>query len=449
MKQALHILPAIALAKAGLPNSVALAKAGLLTTAVFLISSAPSLFGQNFTAADNLALNTPPSKTTSTQSLAQYLCAEQPDDAHKARVLYAWVSLNITYVDSTDENEVWATPEHLKRQAPMKVLQNRTAVCQGFANLFCALMVEAGLPCEVVTGLAKKADGKIAKLGHAWAAARINGTWQLFDPTWGVPPVGISRWKVVDKYFMADPEHFVLKHLPDDPMWQLLENPVTERRFRDASDEEILEFVDVGNKGEFKFRDTLDHWIAMDSASRMFGAESRVLRFNGSNERVVFGLGQRYWGLFFDLQYALDSLTYLAIMYDTTQIDTIRFQKQLSLMERYHKRASLLFERLKTAERVQKTEKFYAPNDVAALLEKIQGDMRAGVFEYLNHGLEGVLTQSQLAKLRYQFNLASQFYHRAESKMNCDKMARNCFDVRHNRSLMAIQLGQQQVRLVQ
>ncbi len=409
-----------------------------------------SLFSQNFFAVDKLALNTPPNKTASIKILSDYLCAEQPNDAHKARALYAWVTLNIAYVDSSGGRELWATPEFTKRQAPTRVLQNRTAVCQGYANLFCALMGEAGLPCEVVTGLVKNQDGDVEQIGHAWAAARIGKEWQLFDPTWGVPPTGLERWKVVDNYFMANPLEFVLTHLPDDPVWQLLENPVTERRFIQYSEEENWVFLQEEEEEEFKFRDTLELWASMDSLSRKFAAESRVLRFNGSNERVVFGLGQSYWGLFFELLNALDSITTEAIMTETLVIDTTWFEAQIDLMDRYHNRSRALFEQLETPERIEKAERFYTPKDVAALFDKIRGDMRTGYFEYLHHTMqEGVLEEHQIAQLRYQTALARQSYQLAERRIDCAKMAGHCFDISHNRSLVAIQLARRQLRFAQ
>ncbi len=409
-----------------------------------------SLFGQNFLAADKLALNAPPSKSTTIPTLAHYLCDEQPDEAHKIRAIYAWITLNVSYVDSTDERDLWATPAHLERQRPERVLQNRTAVCQGYANLFCALATSAGIPCEVVTGLVKNLDGEVEQIGHAWAAAQINGDWQLFDPTWGVPPPGMSRFKVQDEYFMAEPKWFLLRHLPDDPVWQLLENPVTEQEFRNWSDGETMAFLEQAPTDVFKFQDTLNTWLSVNAASRMFASESRVLRFNGSNERVVFGLGQTYWGMFFDLRNTLDSLTDEAILTDTLEIDTLWFEEKINLMRRYHDRARDLFARLETPERIEKAEKFYTPEDVRALLEKIQGDMRTAVFEYLLQSyVEEVLSAEQLAQLQYQRALAHRTYAAAEAKMDCSKLDGTCFEINHNRSLVAIQFAQRQVRYAQ
>lgn len=408
------------------------------------------LSAQNFAAVDKLALNTPPGKTTSVRTLAQYLCADQPDDVRKIRAIYAWITLHVAYVDSTNQRDLWATPEHLARQHPERVLQNRSAVCQGYANLFCALAREKGLPCEVVTGLVKNPDGEVEQIGHAWAAAQIEGQWRLFDPTWGVPPPGMTRWEVVDEFFMAAPQTFVLSHLPDDPMWQLLENPITERFFRESSDVDIEAFLLQDDERSFRFRDTLNHWQSMDSVARMFASEARVLQFNGSNDRVVFGLGQQYWGLFFDLRNTLDSLAEAAILEDRLTYDTLWFEAQIDQMDRYHERARTFFARLESEERIEKAEKFYQPEDVAAMLEKIRGDMHTGIFEHLlGEVQQAVLGERQLGELRYQLARAQEAYARAESRMDCRKLGGFCFEISHNRSLMAVQLAERQLRFAQ
>ncbi len=409
-----------------------------------------SLLGQNYFAVDKLALNTPPSKTTTIKTLAEYLCADQKDETYKARAIYAWVTLNVAYVDSTDVYALWATPEHLKRQSPDRVLHNRTAVCQGYANLYCALMNEAGLACEVVSGLVKNEAGEVGPIGHAWAAARIDGEWRLFDPTWGVPPPGMTRWEVVDKFFMADPKAFVLQHLPDDPLWQLLESPVSENRFRNASAEEILAFLESNAEEVFHFRDTLAHWYTMDSLRRLLASEGRILRFNGSNDRVIFGLGQSYWRLFFELRSHLNTLTDEAILSDTVSIDTAWFETQIGLLGSYHLRAQQLFERLETPERIEKTAELYSPEEVDALLNKIRGDMWTGVFEYWLHRMPpGVLNERQVAQLNYQSRQLQQCYARSEQTLDCAKIGNRCFDISDNRSLVAIQMAQRQMRFAQ
>lgn len=401
--------------------------------------------GQNFEATDHHARNIPRSHTHSIQSLAEQLCSNQSDATHKARAIYTWITANISYHDEMPEGELWATPEHLERQRAEQVLQGRTAVCQGYANLFCALAQEAGLPCEIVTGIIKNEEGQVELVGHAWVAAQVGKEWHLFDPTWGK-----TDGQVSEKYFMAKPADFIRFHLPDDPVWQLSENPVTERRFRDPKFEITLDHEVWSKSGDFKFRDTLAHWLSLDSVSRQIAAESRILRFNGSNDRVLFGLGQRYWGLFFDLRGLLDSLTTEAILKDSVQLDTLWFDLQFTLLQQYHGRARALFDRLETKERREKAQKFYTPQDVAAMIDKLRGDLRTSTFQYLIHLLQpGTLSEKQLGKLRFQKARAWEEYAKAEKKLDCSKLPNECFEINHNRSLMAIQLAQRQVRFAQ
>lgn len=419
----------------------------LLATTVFPFLR---LEAQNFAEPDRLALETPPSKTKSIKSLAQFLSSGFSSETEKTRAIFAWVTLNIAYVDSSDERELWATPEHLLRQKPENVLRNRSAVCQGYANLFCALMQEAGIPCEVVTGLVKNADGEVEAIGHAWAAARVEGQWRLFDPTWAVPGPGLGRFEVQDQYFMADPVRFVMNHLPDDPVWQLLESPLSVNRFRTSDNQEILRFLKDGFESGFHFQDTLDQWVALDSIQRLFTAENRILNFNGQNDRVVFGLGQQYWGMFFDLKASLDSLLDESVLTDTVFIDTLWFERQMLHLEQYHRKAREIFTRLETPERIERAEKFYSPEDVAALFEKMRGDLRCGLFEYYLHGIPpGAPEEKDLAALQFHLQQARRHYEQAETGLNCKKMAGACFDIAHNRSLTSIQLAQRQLRFAQ
>lgn len=401
------------------------------------------MLGQSFSQVDKHALLAPPAVVKSVKTLAHFLTHGQPDEIHKARAIYAWITLHITYVDSTDEHELWATPEHLIRQNPEKVLQNRTAVCQGYANLFCALADEAGIPCQVVTGIVKNMEGKIEPVGHAWAAAQLAGEWYLFDPTWGVPPANDPERKVLDMYFMADPTEFLLQHLPDDPVWQLLENPITEKQFRSASDEEILAWMRKRKEETFKFRDTLATWLKMGPLMRLFSSEGRVLRFNSSNERVIFDLGQNYWPFLFDIRRTLDSLTQKAILENDLNYDSVWFEKQLELMERYHARARDLFSKLRTPERIEKANRFYTPKEMAALFDRLRGDMRTGIFEAISNAYPpDLITETVAAQLAFQFARAKEHYDKCEKKINCDKFSSECFNIKHNQSLMSIKLGE-------
>lgn len=400
---------------------------------------------QPFSAIDEHSLNAPNSRTRTIPKLAQYLAEESDNDVEKLRAIYAWITLNISYEDDYPMSDFWATPEYIEDQSAPQVLHNRSAVCQGYANLFCALAKELALPCEVVTGIVKDPDGSIPRLGHAWVAAKADGVWRLFDPTWGVPVPGSGAYTVNERYFMPPPERFVVNHLPDDPVWQLLEKPVEERVFRESSNAEISAYLSEAGEDKFAFRDTLEYWLSLDSVHRMLNMENRVLQFNGSNERAVFSLGQNYWGMFYDLHRLLDSLADETILQDSVQLDTSWFLAQTLLLEQYHNHARSLFDRMESPERRAQAVKFYSPDDVAALLYKLKGSMWTGQFERTYHQNADLPDEQQLDELRRLIARADAEYLASERTLNCDKIYNICLEIWHNRSLAYIQMAQREV----
>ncbi len=114
------------------------------------------------TEIENHALSVPPDRTANVKALASSLTSSRAkyvssvcDNAFhlqlaKAYAIYFWVAVNITYDVAT-----WQT--YLNEDVAMKVdaktvLQRRSAVCLGYAKLFQALAMEAGLQVEVITG---------------------------------------------------------------------------------------------------------------------------------------------------------------------------------------------------------------------------------------------------------------------------------------------------------
>lgn len=397
---------------------------------------------------DELARNAPVKATSSVEQLAGYFVRNTPDQRGCIRAIYAWVTLHVRYLDTSNRSIIWATPEHIDRQRPERVLENRTAVCQGFANLFQALAARAGIECQVVTGIVKNEDGEVMAVGHAWVAAKVQGQWYLFDPTWSKPERH-QPWVVNDQYFMTPPEQFVLNHLPDDPAWQLLENPVHEERFRRDDADALSRFLKETNHEVFSYQDTLNTWLALDTVQRLLQAENRILEFNGRNERVIFSLGQNYWGLFFDLRAQLDTLADRSIIDETIQIDTQYFMSQLALMQQYHQRAQFHFDKLTEPERVAQAEKFYSPGDVAAIVIKLQGDLWTAVFENTHENTKNNISEKTLADIQGLSQRARSAYHLAIKKLDCNKLGPSCYEVWHNLSLMDLQLAERYATFAQ
>ncbi len=408
-----------------------------------------TLQGQGYHAIDQHCLNTPNSRTRSVAKLASHLAEAASTDLEKLRAIYAWITLHIDYDDHYSSSDFWATPEYLEEQSAENVLHNRSGVCQGYANLFCVLAREMGLPCEIVTGIVKENNGAVPELGHAWVAAAAAGEWYLFDPTWGVPTRGMNAFTVNDTYFAPPPERFVLNHLPDDPVWQLLGKPVSERLFRRGNNQEITQYLSEAPDVAFAYSDTLRQWLAMDATQRMWHMELRILEFNDSNERAVFSLGQNYWGLFYEQFRVLDSLADDSILLDSIDLDTTWFLGQVALLEKYHSRARELLSRLESRERIAYAEKFYAPADVSAIAHKLKGAMWSGRFEKALHRSAEHSDKDALDEMCRLLLLADKEYALSESTLDCGKIYNTCLEIWHNRSLSYIQMAQREVNMLE
>lgn len=109
------------------------------------------------------------------------------------------------------------------------MLKERKTLCDGYTNLFKALANEANLTAVTVEGYTKGDTGSKFKGRHSWNAVKINGSWYLVDCTLGAGYTNFRRFN--EYYFFTPPSQFVNDHFPDDPKWQLLNNPLSEDEF--------------------------------------------------------------------------------------------------------------------------------------------------------------------------------------------------------------------------
>lgn len=182
-----------------------------------------------FEAIDRHALSAPASVEKSVQSLARYLVRPAKNDEEKARAIFRWIAEHITY-----DTRSYFTGS-IRSVESDDVLKNRTAVCGGFSGLFKSLGKEAGLDVENISGYAKGYDYRVGKrfkgpANHAWNAVRIDGTWSLFDATWGAGYIndqGRFEREFDEHFFRTPPGEMIYTHFPEDLRWQLLDSPVT------------------------------------------------------------------------------------------------------------------------------------------------------------------------------------------------------------------------------
>jgi hypothetical protein len=177
------------------------------------------------------ALVIPAEDTHTPATLSQYLRTHTTSQKEFVRQLYSWIVWNISYDVANMYN-----PDYYKDtlDAAIKTLSTKAGVCQGYANLYYLTCKEAGIPVQLIGGYTKT-QGRIDNASHAWVAVKLDTTWYLTDPTWGAGVMNNNKFvrKPVDSYFLVAPAAFIKNHMPFDPLWQLLDHPVSNAAFRD------------------------------------------------------------------------------------------------------------------------------------------------------------------------------------------------------------------------
>jgi hypothetical protein len=176
--------------------------------------------------------------------LAYTLTKDYSTEKEKLRSIFSWIADHISYrvkknygsgklaaginrLQFTDTAH-WKSANDVVAET---VLQNTSAVCDGYARLFKTLCDYAGLRSAIITGFAKGDLSRQLKFrcNHTWNAVYIDSAWQLLDITWASGYTNYSGDEFVkrfdDTYFLAPPENFMRDHFPDDLRWTLMEKP--------------------------------------------------------------------------------------------------------------------------------------------------------------------------------------------------------------------------------
>ena len=107
------------------------------------------------------------------ENIVQKIEQSYSTDYEKTVAIYRFVTNNTEY----DTENLNGSSYTLKYSA-YAALINKTAVCQGYANLIYRLALELGIDCRIISGIG-------AGEAHAWNAIRgDDGKYYLFDATW-------------------------------------------------------------------------------------------------------------------------------------------------------------------------------------------------------------------------------------------------------------------------
>lgn len=258
----------------------------------------PVAISQDFSKIDRYAEKTPKAVTKTPETLAKYLNKEAVTDLEKVRAYYVWIGKNIHY----DVHGFFSG--NIKSPSAQKTLKQRKSVCQGYAELFKAMCDYSQIPNYIVSGYSKgygfNPNRRITNPDHAWNVVKINNQWQLIDVTWSSGYVNEKKQfkqKFTFEFFLSNPHDFILKHLPSDPMWQLLSCPISVKDFR-KSDEDLKKQLKTASKNCFNYNDTIAAFEKLSPINQKVNTAERAYRYNPDNYEVP---GFAYLNLAYEL----------------------------------------------------------------------------------------------------------------------------------------------------
>ena len=114
----------------------------------------------------------------------------------KLDAIYNYICSHVTYDNVHKDDE-----SYKKQYTAYAALIDGTSVCQGYANLFYRLALEAGVDARII-------DGFGGGEPHAWNIAELNGIYYLLDSTWDS-----ATWEVYQdfdhyEYYMRGSDFF-------------------------------------------------------------------------------------------------------------------------------------------------------------------------------------------------------------------------------------------------
>ena len=109
---------------------------------------------------------------TAVNQLLKSLNLSKKSDYEKVCAVYDYIRDNVTY-----DYENLNNPDSWVQYTAYGALMNKTAVCQGYANLLYRLLLELGIDNRIVTG--ETLDG-----AHAWNIVKLGDVYYNADATW-------------------------------------------------------------------------------------------------------------------------------------------------------------------------------------------------------------------------------------------------------------------------
>ncbi|MBK3519901.1 transglutaminase domain-containing protein [Carboxylicivirga marina] len=265
-------------------------------------------FGQtDFSTIDEKSKVVPDS-LTDFKDIAENLTNDLKTDTEKARAIYIWIAHNIQY----DLTQINSDLRYGSDQEIIdEVLNERKGVCQHYSELFLAMSKSVGLKSYLISGYTRDVFGEIADVSHAWNGIVIDSNYYMIDVTWaaGYEFRGKYVHKFRDDYFLKTPQEFIQDHMPFDPVWQFLDNPLNNDEFISK------DFSKLDKSGDFAFNDSIQQSVISNDLAQLENSNKRIIKCGVKNNLIqkqidenILQITNRKYNLAIDtLNYGIDN----------------------------------------------------------------------------------------------------------------------------------------------
>lgn len=232
-------------------------------------------------------------------------------DTGKVLAIHTWITNHIKY-----DIKKFVTHNY-RRDKTQRVLLRRKAICLGYSDLFDDMCQAAGVLSTSVPGYAKTLDKDVTDSfyldEHIWNAAKVEDGWVLIDNTWDA---GYIRWyrKSIETYILNalfinytrivyDPKFkfaphktyfaksglfFSTDHLPNIPIWQLLDTTISIEDFQKDSTSYYFSYKKDKHSSN-RNNPSLDIYANLSDENKQIRMGPLANNFNRRNHYLVAG----------------------------------------------------------------------------------------------------------------------------------------------------------------
>ncbi|XP_059165126.1 hillarin-like [Physella acuta] len=186
----------------------------------------------DYTAIDaRVKQQLPSMRATTYDTLIKSICANCVTELQKLRAIMVWLFHQDIHGSFYSGVKDPYTP-----RGYMKLIKTSDGSYEAF---FAQLCRAAGIPCNVIRGVAKGDKYRIGQqdmsaLESAWNAVYVSGSWRLVHPLWAIfkekqtyidgkrPPAGTKRASLYEFYWLIDANRLICFCKPHSDPWQLL-----------------------------------------------------------------------------------------------------------------------------------------------------------------------------------------------------------------------------------